>query len=107
MKIFKFIRTLFSDFYKWLKYNEFFEALYGLVFVFGSISIIMLILGFIVDLLGIHCGDADHVMEKGAMALVGVFCVFVVGGGIWSFYQVLKNTFVSLLSYLKKTWKEI
>lgn len=107
MKIFKFIRKLFSDFFYWLKYNEFYEALYGLVFVLGTISITMLILGVIVDLLGIPCGTVDHVMTKGAIALLVSVWVVMIGFGIWTLYQVIKYAFVSLLSYLKKTWKEL
>lgn len=106
MKIFKFIRKLFADFCYWLRYSWFYEGLFFIVIMSALVSITAL-LGFVVDLLGIPCGNADHVMAKGLLAILVIIITSIIGVAIWSFYHVSKHAIVSACAYLKKTWKEL
>lgn len=103
MKLLKFIKKLFADFWYSLIYNEFFEAIGAMAFLAFIITAISGILGFIVDFLGIPCGKADNLLEKGTGCLIFIIITLILCGGLWAFCKLIVRFFY----YLRKVWKEL
>lgn len=107
MKIFKLIRTVFADILYWIRYSGVVMTAVGAAAFFGVNVVITLILGFVVNLLGISCGDATNIMAKGLIA----YTVIIWGAGgclcLWIIFKAIIAVPVFLFKYIKRTWKEL
>lgn len=103
MKLFKFIKKLFRDLRQWLIDMQFYEAVGGMAVATLTVSIIVSILGLIVEFLGIPCGTANNFFKKGTVALTVIIMMLFVCGSLWAFFKII----VRFCQYLIKVWKEL